>query len=58
MPGRKQPKLHDDERRWEYRTFEKRAAGEVSPHSGIPAEVAAEREEWRKKHEERHPKRS
>ena len=50
MPGRKQPEMNDNERRREYRMFEKRAYGEVEPHSGVPAEVAKEREEWARDH--------
>lgn len=58
MPGRKPRKLTDSERKREYRVFQKRAAGEVSPQSGVPAEIEHEREEWYKAHEARGSKKS
>ena len=54
MPGRKNPKMTDDERKREYRMMQKRGYGDTVvgergadiEASGPAAEVAREREKW------------
>jgi len=54
MPGRKQPRVSDSERKREYRMQQKRGKGEAGEDFGVReagAEVANERETWKENKE-------